>query len=178
MNSGNIYLIGMMGSGKSTVGKLLAEKMQMTFIDLDEIIEASAQKTVRVIFEQDGELHFRKLESEALVNVNQENSVISCGGGIILDESNEPRMVLNSDSLLRDALFKSSSFDPYLYCHRPIIIKSPQVKIREVLPQFKVHPVRSDDDVIDEDIILFWGKEKKVITGSDILGRLLRGIVQ
>jgi shikimate kinase len=88
MNTGNIYLIGMMGSGKSTVGKLLAEKMQMIFIDLDEIIETSAQKTVRDIFEQDGELHFRKLESEALVNVNQENSVISCGGGIILDKSN------------------------------------------------------------------------------------------
>jgi len=88
MNTGNIYLIGMMGSGKSTVGKLLAEQMQMTFLDLDEIIETNTQKTIRDIFEQDGELYFRKLESEALVNVNQENSVISCGGGIILDESN------------------------------------------------------------------------------------------
>jgi len=83
-----IYLIGMMGSGKSTVGKLLAEQMQMTFLDLDEIIETNTQKTIRDIFEQDGELYFRKLESEALVNVNQENSVISCGGGIILDELN------------------------------------------------------------------------------------------
>jgi len=97
---------------------------------------------------------------------------------IIVDETNEPRMALNSDSLLRDALFKSSTFDPNLYCHRPIIIKDPQVRIREVLPKFKVHPVRSDDDVIDEDLILFWNTEKKVITGSDILGRLLRGIVQ
>ncbi len=88
MNTGNIYLIGMMGSGKSTVGKLLAEQMQMTFLDLDEIIETNTQKTIRDIFEQDGELYFRKLESEALVNVNQENSVISCGGGIILDELN------------------------------------------------------------------------------------------
>ncbi|MCH7762473.1 MAG: shikimate kinase [Candidatus Marinimicrobia bacterium] len=92
MNTGNIFLIGMMGSGKSTVGKLLAEKMQMTFIDLDEIIETNARKSVRELFEQEGESHFRKLESEALVNIKKENSVIACGGGIILDKLNRNKL--------------------------------------------------------------------------------------
>lgn len=92
MNTGNIFLIGMMGSGKSTVGKLLAEKMQMIFIDLDKIIETNAKKTVRELFEQEGESHFRKLESETLVNVKKENSVIACGGGIILEKLNRNQL--------------------------------------------------------------------------------------
>jgi len=48
----------------------------------------------------------------------------------------------------------------------------------EIIPKLKVQPERSDDDVIDEDIILFWGSQKRIITGSDILGCLMRGIVQ
>ncbi|MDR4506769.1 MAG: DUF21 domain-containing protein [Candidatus Brocadiaceae bacterium] len=97
---------------------------------------------------------------------------------IITDPSNDPRIVLNADSFLRDAFFKSNFFNPFLYCHRPIIVKNGQTNLGEVIPQFKVHPKRSDDDVIDQDIILFWGDKKKIITGADILGRLLRGIVQ
>jgi metal transporter CNNM len=96
---------------------------------------------------------------------------------IIVDLNGEPRMTLNSDSFLRDALFNYSGFNPYLHCHRPIIVRNSQTRLGETIPSLKVHPERSDDDVIDEDIILFWGEEKRVITGSDILGRLLRGIV-
>lgn len=69
------------------------------------------------------------------------------------------------------------AFNPYLHCHRPIIVRNKRIRLGETIPNLKVHPERSDDDVIDEDIILFWGDEKRVITGSDILGRLLRGIV-
>lgn len=96
---------------------------------------------------------------------------------IIVDPTGEPRMTLNSDSFLREAIFNYPDFNPYLHCHRPIIVRDKQKRLGETIPGFKVHPERSDDDVIDEDIILFWGKEKRVITGSDILGRLLRGIV-
>ncbi|MFQ6677596.1 MAG: shikimate kinase [Fidelibacterota bacterium] len=106
MNVGNIYLIGMMGSGKTTVGKLLADKLQTAFIDLDEMIETNTQKTVRDIFEQNGELHFRKLESETLVNVNQKNSVVACGGGIVLKKSNRSFMRLTGK-----VVFLNSSID-------------------------------------------------------------------
>ena len=97
---------------------------------------------------------------------------------IITDSSKEPKMALNSDSFIRDALFKSKGFNPYLYCHRPIIVKNGEATLGEILPRLKVHPQRSNDNVIDNDIILFWGDNKKVITGADILGELLRGIVQ
>ncbi len=83
-----IYLIGMMGSGKSTVGGLLSERLKIKFIDLDSIVETNTQKTVSEIFEKDGEMHFRKLESEALENTIGIDAVVACGGGIILDEYN------------------------------------------------------------------------------------------
>ncbi len=97
---------------------------------------------------------------------------------IITDTADqEPKMALDSDGFLRGALFKKT-FNPYYYCHRPIVVKEEQTSLGEIIPLFKVQPKRSDDDVIDQDVIVFWGKEKKVITGADILGRLLRGIVQ
>ncbi len=97
---------------------------------------------------------------------------------ILLDPTGEPRMVLNSDKFIRNALFDMDRFYPYRHCHRPIIIRDDNTPLGNVIPGFKVNPEHGEDDVIDEDIVLLWGKEKKVITGSDILGRLLRGIVR
>lgn len=96
---------------------------------------------------------------------------------IVTDLTGEPRMVLDSDGFLRSALFEDSPF-PRLHCHRPIIVKDQNVPLGETIPRLKVRPERPDDDVIDEDIILVWGEQKRIITGADILGRLLRGIVR
>jgi metal transporter CNNM len=95
---------------------------------------------------------------------------------IIIDLAGEPHIVLDSDGFLRGALFSSATFNPYVYCHRPIVVTDDNVPLGEVIPQLKVHPETHEDDVIDHDIILVWGTEKRVITGADILGRLLRGI--
>ena len=107
----NIYLIGMMGSGKSTVGKILAEKMKLLFIDLDSEIEKTGGKSVSEIFNQDGEDHFRKLESEELKQYSE--SVVACGGGIILDEENRKYINENGVAVLltasMDELFKRLS---------------------------------------------------------------------
>jgi len=97
---------------------------------------------------------------------------------LITDNSGEPKAILNSDSFLRAALFGEPHFNPLLYCHRPIIVKDENATLGEVIPTLKVQHERSGDDVIDKDIILFWGSQKRIITGSDILGRLMRGIVQ
>jgi len=97
---------------------------------------------------------------------------------ILVDSENKPRIVLESSSFLRDALFNGSRFNPYSHCHRPIVIYNRKTPLGDLIPRLKVNPVRSGDDVIDEDIIILWSDEKRVITGSDILGRLLRGIVQ
>jgi hypothetical protein len=97
---------------------------------------------------------------------------------IITNPVNEPKVVINSDSFLRDALFEDHPFNPYVHCHRPIIITKSNALLGETILRLNVHPKREDDDVIDEDIIIFWGKTKRIITGSDILGRLLKNIVQ
>ena len=98
---------------------------------------------------------------------------------IITNADGEPKMTINSDRFIREAIFRPETFNPHFYCHRPIVVRSGLERLGEVLPRLKVHPKRSDDDVIDEDIILFWGEaDKRIITGSDILGRLLRGIVR
>lgn len=96
---------------------------------------------------------------------------------IIADAEREPHFVLDSDGFLRDALFKDAEIRPLLYCHRPIIVKDTRLALGNVLWRLKSHYQRAGGDVIDRDIILVWGKEeKRVITGADILGRLLKGI--
>ena len=95
---------------------------------------------------------------------------------IIVDEQNEPCVVLNANAFLRDALFSKSPVNPYSYCHRPILVKNTGTLLGKVLPRLWLHASTEDKDVIDNDLILIWAEEKRVITGSDILGRLLRGI--
>lgn len=77
-----IYIIGFMGSGKSTAGRKLAALLGLPFIDLDRKIEELARKTIPRIFSEDGEEHFRKLESEVLKGLeNAGRIVVSTGGG-------------------------------------------------------------------------------------------------
>ncbi len=97
---------------------------------------------------------------------------------VLIDQKKEPRMALNSDEFLRAAMFDYGHFKPQHHCHRPIIVKQKKATLGQVIPRFKVNPEHGQDDVIDQDIILLWAKKKKIITGSDILGRLLRGIVR
>jgi shikimate kinase len=85
----SIGLIGFMATGKSTVGKRLATILGWEFLDTDSIIERAARKTVSEIILEDGESHFRTLESEAVKEVcNRRFAVISFGGGVILNLSN------------------------------------------------------------------------------------------
>jgi hypothetical protein len=96
---------------------------------------------------------------------------------IIVDEQNQPCMVLNANNFLRACLFKKGAINPYAYCHRPIKITDSHTLIGNVLGKFKVYPKYEADNVVDNDLILFWSDEKRIITGANILGQLLRGIV-
>lgn len=85
----NIYLIGMMGVGKTTIGELLASQLNYRFLDTDFLIEKIADKTINQIFEEEGENYFRDLETQILGEVSLYiRSVISTGGGIILNPQN------------------------------------------------------------------------------------------
>lgn len=78
----NIFLIGMMGSGKSTIGALLAEQLGYHFIDTDAFIEKQEGQSVAEIFRDKGAAHFRKLEKALVDELPSGNAVIACGGGL------------------------------------------------------------------------------------------------
>lgn len=82
----NIYLIGMMGAGKSTVGKILAKKSGKQCFDLDHQIENEVGMSIESIFEDEGELKFRYYETLELKKIS--NAVVACGGGVILSNEN------------------------------------------------------------------------------------------
>lgn len=87
----NVILIGFMGCGKTSVGKRLAENLDMEFLDTDELIEAKQQKTITDIFAEDGEAAFRAMETECLKDLlNREGKafVLSVGGGLPVREEN------------------------------------------------------------------------------------------
>ena len=85
----NIFIVGPMGSGKSTVGKIISDELFMTFLDTDEEIELRTGASIDWIFDLEGESGFRKRESEILSEMVDKNSVVlSTGGGIILSDQN------------------------------------------------------------------------------------------
>ena len=85
----NIFLIGMMGSGKTTVGQILAKQLDYRFFDTDVLIERVAGKTINEIFATDGEDFFRDLESKILEELSPcTRSAIATGGGIVLRQQN------------------------------------------------------------------------------------------
>jgi len=85
----NIYLIGLMGSGKTTLGKILSKKLDKNFYDSDHVIEEKLGVDVPMIFEYEGEAGFREREKDSLKElVSKKNIVLATGGGIILSKSN------------------------------------------------------------------------------------------
>ncbi len=87
----NLILIGFMGSGKSSLGKRLAQELRYDYCDTDERIVSKTGTSIATLFETEGEAHFRELETEVLQELStsfQKNFVLSTGGGIILSEKN------------------------------------------------------------------------------------------
>ncbi len=97
---------------------------------------------------------------------------------VITNPKNEPKLVLDADEFLRDVLYDKERANPYHYSHRPIVVRKTGMPLGDVIRRFKVHAEHAEDDVIDFDLVLLWTDQKRIITGADILGRLLRGIVK
>lgn len=97
--AGHLVLVGMMGAGKSTVGRILSERLGRPLVDTDQRIEASTGKTVRQIFADEGEPAFRALETQVLrESLEQDDpSVIAAAGGVVLDPENR-RLLVESDA--------------------------------------------------------------------------------
>lgn len=116
-----IYIMGMPGCGKSTIGKSLAKKLSWTFIDLDHLIAAHEQMDIDRIFEQKGEVYFRSIEHIILLQTKNLNKVvISCGGGTPAFENNMDWINKNglsiylnaSVSLLESRILQSKTVRP------------------------------------------------------------------
>lgn len=173
-------LIAWHGGSGGTIGKLEATGAQ-NFLDLDdvpicdegEVLDANSilslplanQRCVLPPFERSPDDPFlRQVDASGRKWV------------VVTDPGGEPAFVLDAHHFLRDALFNELLNDPTAYWHKPIVVRDMTARLGDVIGRMKVVPERPDDDVIEHDLILVWGKQKRIITGADLLGRLLRGI--
>lgn len=94
---------------------------------------------------------------------------------VLVDDGGSPRAVLNAHLYVREAFLGHAVASEPVW-HHPLIVRDPSRPLGEVLGRLTVQPEHREDDVIDRDLILVWANERRIITGSDLLGRLLRGI--
>ena len=87
-----IFLIGMMGSGKSSVGELLSKSLNLKFVDVDQVIQKEEDETINNIFKKKGEPYFREIENITLKKI-KDSTIVSCGGGIIKKENNRKFLI-------------------------------------------------------------------------------------
>ena len=130
MNTENIYLVGLMGAGKTSIGKLLAKRTNRQFIDLDNEIIKNEKCSITEIFKKSGEEKFRKLESTQLRNTTKmTNTVISTGGGIILREDNIKTMLSHGLIIHLDVNLETQMLRVKNRENRPLIDKGDIKKV-------------------------------------------------
>lgn len=98
---------------------------------------------------------------------------------VIVDGTDEPRLVLQTAGFLREALFGKGNFNPHRHCHRPIIARDPKARLGDLIPRYRAREGNAgEEDIVEYDVILLWNGTRRVVTGTDVLGRLLRGIAR
>lgn len=118
-----IYLIGSMGSGKTTIGKMLSSKLHFPFIDIDKKIEQKEKMVISDIFKENGENYFRKVESDILKKYSALNEfVISTGGGAVLSQDN--KKILNNGYKIYLKISIDAQYNRVKHRkHRPLLIE-------------------------------------------------------
>ncbi len=120
MLSKNIVLIGMPGCGKTTIGKILSERLEAKFLDIDKYIEKYNEKSITEIFQQ-GEEYFRNIERKAVLKISKEkNCVISTGGGVIKNYLNMEDLKKNGIIIFIDRPIESIAKDVNM-SNRPLL---------------------------------------------------------
>ena len=124
-NNTNLFLIGMMGSWKSTVGRKLAATLDMEFIDTDDAIEEMTEMKIADIFREFDEKRFREMETAFFVEkAKQSGHVFSTGGGIVLSAENRKVLKENGTTFLLDAFPKTLTDRIHNTSKRPLLIDS------------------------------------------------------
>ncbi|MBU3955156.1 shikimate kinase [bacterium] len=143
----NIALTGMMGSGKTSVGKLLAAKLGMKFFDMDTQIEKAAKKKIKDVFAEDGEVVFRKMERELVKCVCLlDGLVISTGGGTVLNHANIADLKKNG---------------------KIVYLKAKPEILFERIKKEKTRPLLDAEDPLAE-LRRIYGKRKKLYADCDL----------
>ena len=163
MSGPHVVLIGMMGAGKTTVGRRVADRLSRPFRDSDEVIEARTGRTVAQIFAAEGEPAFRRVETEVLVDMLADTTpaVIAAAGGAVLDEQNRARLReggtvvwLRADPALLVERVRGAT-------HRPLLDEDPRgtllrlARQRESLYAATAHETvevgnSAPDDIVDQ----------------------------
>ncbi len=143
----NIVLVGFMGTGKSSVGRILARRLRREFVDIDRWLEDREKRKIREIFEKDGEAYFRAKEKEAVsLWAAKENMVITTGGGAVTDPENH-------EALKKNGLLVT-------------LLASPET-IRDRVKNSKDRPLLKDKEDLLAEIKLLLEKRKPFYEKSD-----------
>ncbi len=155
----NIYLCGFMGCGKSHMGRLLAEKLGCTLVDLDAYIEEKENLSIPEIFERYGEAHFRSLEARYIREM-PENSIVATGGGAIINPFTAETARNTGKVIFLDADFELCYERIKGDEHRPLVMKNTKKQLnalfnnrREIYlknSDFAVNAGRSDIEITAE----------------------------
>lgn len=138
MSVSNIVLVGFMGTGKSTVGKKLAERLGWSFCDSDVVLEEDQQTSISELFRNHGEAYFRALETETLARILASKSqVVATGGGAVLAEANRTCMLQHGYvvtlSASAETIIKRVSMDT----NRPLLQGNLEERVHSLLEQRK-----------------------------------------
>ena len=167
----NISLIGFMGTGKSSVGQELAQKLDYKFVDLDEEIVKEDGRGIPDIFEQDGEEYFRDVETKVTKKIgNRNNQVIATGGGVVLRDQNIDNLKQNGIVILLKAtpeeIYDRTKDDN----NRPLLeVDDPLAKINSLLEerkeryqctQYQIDTTELDINEVVEEVV-------KIVAGSE-----------
>mgnify|MGYP001964615571 FL=1 len=165
----NLVLLGMMGVGKTTIGKIVARKQGMEFIDTDENIEEKCSMSISEIFKKKGEKFFRiEEQKEVLKSIKKSNCVIALGGGAFINETIRNAILRNAISMWLDTDLKTLNKRIKWNKKRPLLNKeNNQKKIDEFYSErkniYKLANHKIDCDNLNKEniakkIIIFYGK--------------------
>ena len=145
----NIVLVGFMGTGKTTVGGIIAQELDMEFVNTDELIEKKEGAPVNEIFSKKGEPYFRKIEREVIMEVSgQEGTVIDAGGGAVINELNVEDLKKNGIVVCLNATPEEIFRRVEQYAHRPLLnVTDPLAEIKKLLKSRAGYYKRADYQV-------------------------------
>lgn len=160
----NIFLIGFMGAGKTTVGQVLAEKIGYRCVDPDQVLEENAGSTISTIFSEYGEDYFRELESKTLESISEgEKQVIATGGGVVIRDRNWDIMKEAGLTVYLKAPIEVLYERIKDSTHRPLLqVENPLERARELLDK-REHLYQKADLIIDTEELSVTGVADELI---------------